>query len=151
MGITQKKTGYYNRINKVASNGNTDGIDNTQRSEIGNKVMQIGRVANDYEQNLRILNGGISNPTDQEIQEAKDGIKWYEDYIAIAYNNAAKSGVSIKDLDNYTQQCKECFEEWLNAEMKNLQIVIHGDGTMTSTNTRTNEVARFDNQGNPIG
>lgn|SRR5690348_7467376 len=115
-----------------------------------NKVMQIGKAAHDYELSLRIIDAGISNPSDREIQMAKDGIKWYEGYIAIAYNNAAKSSVTKEEMDEYTQNCKECFEEWLSSELKNLQTVIHNDGTMTTTNTRTGEAGRFDNEGNCI-
>jgi len=125
-------------------------ITDKQSDDIDRKIHQIGKATLDYGQNLRILIGGISNPTDQERQTAIDGIKWYENYIAVAKANAAKAGVSAEELDEYSQKCKTYYEEWLTQELRNVKIVMHNNGTMTSTNERTSESARFDNEGNLI-
>jgi hypothetical protein len=115
------------------------------------KIYQIGKAAHDYEWNLKVLNNEISNATDEEIETAKQQIEWYEkSYIATAKANALKAGESPEIIDEYSKQCKEHYEDWLHKELKNVKTVIHTDGTMTVTNTRTGEVGRFDNNFNPI-
>jgi len=136
----------------AATNTSKDHKQQTEDTELeqNKQNFAIGKAAHDYDRNLRILSGGISNPTDQELKDAQAGKEWYENYIKIAYENAAKAGASKDVVDKYSQQCKEVFEEWLRNGLKNLQTVMHSDGTMTVTNTRTGESAKFSNDGNPI-
>ena len=59
--------------------------------------MQVGKLTHDYEWNLRIVNNEVSNPTPEEIEQAKRDIEWYEDYyLATGISNAAKQGYSAE-------------------------------------------------------
>ena len=120
------------------------------QEQLRQKRFQIGRAVHEYESNLAMLNCGVSNPTDQELEDARQGKEWYESQIAISHQAAANANVPLEEMLEYEQQCKEQYEEWLYAELKNLQTVIHSDGLITVTNTRTGEVLKCDNNFKPI-
>ena len=87
-----------------------------------------------------------------ELEErASKEIKEYENITAIAIDNATKAGITNPEqyISEYAQDCKIAYLddcEKRKALLSKIKIVIHSDGSITSTNTDTGESARFTNQ-----
>ncbi|HEY1247519.1 MAG TPA: hypothetical protein VGE97_00895 [Nitrososphaera sp.] len=110
---------------------------------------RIGKLAHEYRLDRRDLEYP-DNLSQEEIDQRLQRIQQFEDMKAIAYQNAIAAGASTEEVDQFTAEVEEQYAHWLQAELKNVQTVIHNDGTMTVTNTRTNESAKFSNDGTPI-
>lgn len=126
--------------------------------EEGNpKVLELGRLTYRYEWNLGRLaelpedftnpfTGDINSEYVRMKEESEREIKEYEEYIAVAKENAAKAGVSSEEMDKFAKQCKEFYlEDWKKYEeyQKKVKWIVSKDG-VTEIDGNTGKVRKFD-------